>query len=95
MSDGTVAFARETRQTIGCLGGIAMKEDAITTFNRRLRILAMFKGKTPLTTPMIHKRLQGTDEAMDERSVQRALAMLAEAGYLDVVNPDTKPLQWR
>ncbi|NJN47808.1 MAG: hypothetical protein HC808_16550, partial [Candidatus Competibacteraceae bacterium] len=32
---------------------------------------------------------------MDERSVQRVLAMLAEAGYLDVVNPDTKPLQWR
>lgn len=72
-----------------------MKEDAITTFNRRLRILAMFKGSEPLTTQMIHKRLQGTDEEMDERSVQRALAMLYEARYLDVVNPDTKPLQWR
>ncbi len=30
-----------------------MKEDAITTFNRRLRILAMFKGSEPLTTQMI------------------------------------------
>jgi hypothetical protein len=30
-----------------------MKEDAITTFNRRLRILAMFKGSEPLTAQMI------------------------------------------
>ncbi len=72
-----------------------MKEDAITTFNRRLRILAMFKGSEPLTTQMICKRLQGTAEEMDERSVQRVLALLGEAGYLDVVNPDAKPLQWR
>lgn len=53
-----------------------MKEDAITTFNRRLRILAMFKGSEPLTTQMIFKRLQGTAEEMDERSVQRVLALL-------------------
>ncbi|CDI04668.1 hypothetical protein BN873_p20048 [Candidatus Competibacter denitrificans Run_A_D11] len=72
-----------------------MKEDAITTFNRRLRILAMFKGSEPLTTQMIFKRLQGTAEEMDERSVQRVLALLGEAGYLDVVNPDAKPLHWR
>ncbi|MDG4553370.1 MAG: hypothetical protein P9E24_03840 [Candidatus Competibacter sp.] len=56
-----------------------MKEDAITTFNRRLRILAMFKGSEPLTTPMIFQRLRGTAEEMDERSVQRALALLGEA----------------
>lgn len=31
-----------------------MKEDAITTFNRRLRILAMFKGSEPLTTRLIY-----------------------------------------
>ena len=72
-----------------------MKEDAITTFNRRLRILAMFKGSEPLTTQMIFKRLQGTAEEMDERSVQRVLALLGEAGYLNVVNPDAKPLHWR
>ena len=72
-----------------------MKEDAITTFNRRLRILAMFKGSEPLTTQMIFKRLQGTAEEMDERSVQRVLALLGEAGYLDVVNPDARPLHWR
>jgi predicted DNA-binding transcriptional regulator YafY len=72
-----------------------MKEDAITTFNRRLRILAMFKGSEPLTTQMIFKRLQGTAEEMDERSVQRVLALLGDAGYLDVVNPDAKPLYWR
>ncbi len=58
-----------------------MKEDAITTFNRRLRILAMFKGSEPLTTQMIFKRLQGTAEEMDERSVQRILALLSEAGF--------------
>lgn len=72
-----------------------MKEDAITTFNRRLRILAMFKGSEPLTTQMIFKRLQGTAEEMDERSVQRVLALLGEAGFLETVNPDAKPLQWR
>ena len=72
-----------------------MKEDAITTFNRRLRILAMFKGSEPLTTQMIYQRLRGTAEEMDERSVQRVLALLGEAGYLNVVNPDAKPLQWR
>jgi len=32
---------------------------------------------------------------MDERSVQRALALLGEAGYLEPVNPDARPLQWR
>lgn len=72
-----------------------MKEDAITTFNRRLRILAMFKGSEPLTTQMIFKRLQGTAEEMDERSVQRVLALLGEAGFLETVNPDAKPLHWR
>ncbi|MBE2295452.1 MAG: WYL domain-containing protein [Phycisphaerales bacterium] len=72
-----------------------MKEDAITTFNRRLGILAMFKGSEPLTTQMIFKRLQGTAEEMDERSVQRALALLGAAGFLETVNPDAKPLQWR
>lgn len=72
-----------------------MKEDAITTFNRRLRILAMFKGSEPLTTRMIFDRLEGTAEAMDERSVQRALALLSDAGFLEAVNPDAKPLQWR
>ena len=72
-----------------------MKEDAITTFNRRLRILAMFKGSEPLTTQMIFKRLQGTAEEMDERSVQRVLALLGEAGFLETVNLDAKPLQWR
>ncbi|MBK8964137.1 MAG: WYL domain-containing protein [Candidatus Competibacteraceae bacterium] len=72
-----------------------MKEDAITTFNRRLRILAMFKGREALTTPMIYQRLKGTAEEMDERSVQRALALLGEAGFLETVNPDAKPLQWR
>ena len=72
-----------------------MKEDAITTFNRRLRILAMFKGREALTTPMVHQRLKGTAEEMDERSVQRALALLGEAGFLETVNPGTKPLQWR
>ncbi len=72
-----------------------MKEDAITTFNRRLGILAMFKGSESLTTQMIFKRLQGTAEEMDERSVQRALALLSDAGFLEVVNPGAKPLQWR
>lgn len=72
-----------------------MKEDAITTFNRRLRILAMFKGREALTTPMVHQRLKGTAEEMDERSVQRALALLGEAGFLEAVNPGAKPLQWR
>jgi predicted DNA-binding transcriptional regulator YafY len=72
-----------------------MKEDAITTFNRRLRILAMFKGSEPLTAQMIFKRLQGTAEEMDERSVQRVLALLGEGGFLETVNPDAKPLQWR
>ena len=72
-----------------------MKEDAITTFNRRLRILAMFKGSEPLTTQMIYQRLRGTAEEMDERSVQRVLALLGEAGFLEAVNPDAKPLQWR
>ena len=72
-----------------------MKEDAITTFNRRLRILAMFKGSEPLTTQIIFKRLQGTAEEMDERSVQRVLALLGEGGFLETVNPDAKPLQWR
>lgn len=72
-----------------------MKEDAITTFNRRLRILAMFKGSEPLTTRLIYERLQGTAEEMDERSVQRTLALLGEAGYLEAVNPAAKPLQWR
>ena len=72
-----------------------MKEDAITTFNRRLRILAMFKGREPLTTRMVYERLQGADEAMDERSVQRNLALLAEAGFLEAANPGAKPLQWR
>ena len=72
-----------------------MKEDAITTFNRRLRILTMFKGSESLTTQMIFQRLRGTAEEMDERSVQRALALLGEAGYLETVNPDAKPLQWR
>ncbi|HRD68103.1 MAG TPA: WYL domain-containing protein, partial [Candidatus Competibacter sp.] len=72
-----------------------MKEDAITTFNRRLRILAMFKGREPLTTSMIRQRLSGTAEDMDERSVQRTLALLAEAGLLETVNPGAKPLQWR
>jgi len=72
-----------------------MKEDAITTFNRRLRILAMFKGSEPLTTQMIFKRLQGTAEEMDERSVQRVLALLGDGGFLETVNPDAKPLQWR
>ncbi|MFO1371425.1 MAG: hypothetical protein U1F42_03205 [Candidatus Competibacteraceae bacterium] len=32
---------------------------------------------------------------MDERSVQRVLALLSEAGYLEAVNPTAKPLQWR
>ncbi|HMQ96591.1 MAG TPA: WYL domain-containing protein [Candidatus Nanoperiomorbaceae bacterium] len=72
-----------------------MKEDAITTFSRRLRILAMLKGREPLTARMILTRLQGIGEAMDERSVQRALALLGEAGFLEVVNPGAKPLQWR
>lgn len=72
-----------------------MKEDAITTFNRRLRILAMFKGSEPLTTQMIFKRLQGTAEEMDERSVQRVLALLGEAGFLETVNSEARPLQWR
>ena len=72
-----------------------MKEDAITTFSRRLRILAMFKGRESLTTQMIFKRLQGTAEEMDERSVQRVLALLGEGGFLETVNPDAKPLQWR
>ena len=72
-----------------------MKEGAITTFNRRLRILAMFKGSEPLTTQMIFKRLQGTAEEMDERSVQRVLALLGEGGFLETVNPDAKLLQWR
>ncbi|MDG4551426.1 MAG: WYL domain-containing protein [Candidatus Contendobacter sp.] len=72
-----------------------MKEDAITTFNRRLRILAMFKGSEPLTTQMIFKRLQGAAEEMDERSVQRVLVLLGEGGFLETVNPNAKPLQWR
>ncbi len=72
-----------------------MKEDAITTFSRRLRILAMFKGRESLTTQMIYQRLQGTAEAMDERSVQRVLALLGEGGFLEPENPVTKPLRWR
>ncbi len=72
-----------------------MQADAIITFNRRLRILAMFNGNKPLTAQMILERLQGTAEEMGERSVQRVLALLGEAGFLETVNPDAKPLQWR
>ncbi|QQS52912.1 MAG: WYL domain-containing protein [Candidatus Competibacteraceae bacterium] len=72
-----------------------MKEDAITTFSRRLGILAMFKGREPLTAQRIFTRLQSIGEEMDERSVQRALALLGEAGFLEVVHPGAKPLQWR
>ena len=32
---------------------------------------------------------------MDERSVQRALDLLGEAGYLEKLNPGSKPLRWR
>lgn len=55
----------------------------------------MFKGREPLTAQMIYQRLQGTAEEMDERSVQRALALLGEAGLLETVNPEAKPLLWR
>jgi len=72
-----------------------MKEDAITTFNRRLHMLAMFKGSEPLTTQIIHARLKHTAQDMEERSVQRTLEMLADGGYLEIVNPGGKPLQWR
>lgn len=71
-----------------------MKENAITTFNRRLLILAMFKGRESLTAQLISKRLQGTAEEMDERSVQRTLALLGDGGFLETVNPDARPLQW-
>ena len=73
-----------------------MKEDAIMTFNRRLRILAMFRNNgESLTTQTICSRLRNTGDEIEERSVQRTLQMLHEAGYLDIVNPDAKPLEWR
>ena len=70
-------------------------DKSIETFDRRLLILGMFKGREPLTAKMICDRLGYTGDEITERSVQRGLEMLVVGKYLEVVNPGSKPLQWR
>jgi WYL domain len=70
-------------------------DKSIDTFDRRLLILGMFKGREPLTAKVICDRLGYTGDAITERSVQRGLEMLVTGHYLEVVNPGSKPLQWR
>ena len=70
-------------------------EKSIETFDRRMQMLGMFKGGEALTAKMILDRLAHAGDDISERSVQRGLEMLVDGGYLEVVNPGGKPLQWR
>jgi len=70
-------------------------EKSIATFDRRMHMLGIFKGGETLTAKMILDRLEYAGDDISERSVQRGLEMLVNGGYLEVVNPGGKPLQWR
>jgi predicted DNA-binding transcriptional regulator YafY len=72
-----------------------MKESAVTTFRRRLRILAMFKRGGRLTAQQIGERLRHSGEEMEERSVQRTLDVLRDAEFVEVAEAGAKPLEWR
>ena len=72
-----------------------MQENAIATFNRRMSILAMLRYPNSLTTQRIHNNLENMGEEIDERSVQRNLEILRDAGYLEVVDPTARQRKWR
>ena len=73
----------------------AVYDKSIESFARRMQILGMFKGDQKLTASAIHSGLSGTGDDVTMRSVQRGLEMLTDGGYLELVNPGAKPLQWR
>jgi Fe2+ or Zn2+ uptake regulation protein len=51
------------------------------SFDRRMLVLGMFKGKESLTTQAIYRRLGGSGDEIDERSVQRMLEQFAFDNY--------------
>ena len=68
---------------------------AYESFERKMQILGFFKGQHPMTTQEVCDKLDYSGNEVSERSVQRALEMLADVNYLEVVNPGSKPLKWR